>query len=141
MSQDWKVVTWAKKAQASQNAHKSKSKAMPLGSKDNSSEVTKKFLSGQNRATKHHIVQNAAAVDEDTGDYRIERVSHDFSKSLQQARMNKKLTQAQLAQLVNEKVSAINEYENGKAIPNPVVIQKLGKALGARLPSAKKKEI
>ncbi|KAF8819523.1 putative multiprotein bridging factor type 1 family transcriptional co-activator [Cardiosporidium cionae] len=140
MSQDWTVVTWDKRPQTSGKANPSNSKTIAPSSKDGSVGVTKKFLSGQNKATKHYIVPNASHIDEDTGDYRIERVSPEFSKALQRARMDKKLTQAQLAKLINERVSAINEYENGKAIPNPMVIQKLGKALGTRLPSAKKKE-
>lgn len=35
-----------------------------------------------------------------------------------QGRQAKKMTQAQLAQAINEKKEVINKYENGKAIPN-----------------------
>jgi hypothetical protein len=38
-----------------------------------------------------------------------------------------------LLQLINEKPSVINEYESGKAIPNPQVLQKLSRALGVTL--------
>ena len=34
----------------------------------------------------------------------------------------------------------ITEYENGRAIPNPGVISKLERALGARLPRDKKRK-
>lgn len=57
---------------------------------------------------------SAAKIDEDTGDYHVERVSFDFAKALQQARLEKKMTQAQLAQLVNEKANVINDYEGGR---------------------------
>lgn len=77
-----------------------------------------------------------------------------------QARQEKKLTQAQLAQvlfslsllcvklviwptfgthslcsmqLINEKPQIIQEYESGKAIPNQQIISKLERALGAKL--------
>lgn len=70
-------------------------------------------LGGTNKATKQ-IVPNAAKLDEDTGDYHIDRVSFDFAKSLQQARLQKKMSQAQLAQAVNEKPSVINDYEAGR---------------------------
>ncbi|KEH24683.1 DNA-binding helix turn-helix protein [Medicago truncatula] len=39
--------------------------------------------------------------------------------------MDKKLTQAQLAQIINEKPQVIKEYESGKAIPNQMIIGKL----------------
>lgn len=41
-----------------------------------------------------------------------------LGKAIQQARVAKKLTQAKLAQAINEKPAVINQYENGKAIPN-----------------------
>ncbi|CAM8882705.1 unnamed protein product [Rhodiola kirilowii] len=50
-----------------------------------------------------------------------------------QGRTDKKLTQAQLAQLINEKPQIIQEYESGKAIPNQQIILKLERALGVKL--------
>ena len=49
------------------------------------------------------------------------------------ARMDKKLTQAQLAQQINEKPNVIQEYESGKAIPNPQILSKLSRVLGVQL--------
>ena len=43
-------------------------------------------------------------------------------------------------QLINEKPQVINEYESGRAIPNPTVLSKLDRALGVRLPRAAKKK-
>jgi hypothetical protein len=37
------------------------------------------------------------------------------------------------SQLVNEKPSVIQEYETGKAIPNPQVLSKLSRVLGVTL--------
>lgn len=62
-----------------------------------------------------------------------ERVPTELKKAIMQARMDKKLTQAQLAQLINEKPQIIQEYESGKAIPNQQIIGKLERALGAKL--------
>ena len=39
-----------------------------------------------------------------------------------------------------EKQTVIQDYESGKAIPNPQVISKLERALGVRLPREKKKK-
>lgn len=62
-----------------------------------------------------------------------DRVPTELKKAIMQARMDKKLTQAQLAQLINEKPQIIQEYESGKAIPNQQIISKLERALGAKL--------
>jgi ribosome-binding protein aMBF1 (putative translation factor) len=48
--------------------------------------------------------------------------------------MAKKLTQKQLATLINEKPQVVAEYESGKAIPNPQLISKLERSLGVKLP-------
>ena len=58
---------------------------------------------------------SAKKVEEDTGDYHVDRVSTDFSRALAEARRNKGMTQAQLAQAINEKPSVVSEYESGKA--------------------------
>ncbi|OXB70281.1 UNVERIFIED_CONTAM: hypothetical protein H355_009225 [Colinus virginianus] len=81
----------------------------------------------------------AKKVEAEAEDFHVDRVSADFSRALQQARMAKKLTQAQLAQAINEKTSVIVEYESGKAIPNGAVVQKLNRELGVKLPKAKEK--
>lgn len=62
-----------------------------------------------------------------------ERVSSALKTQIIQARTAKKLTQAQLAQLVNEKPQIIQEYETGKAIPNPQVLSKMSRVLGVVL--------
>lgn len=46
------------------------------------------------------------------------KVGLGLGKAIQQARAAKKMTQAQLAQAINEKPAVVNQYENGKAIPN-----------------------
>ena len=66
------------------------------------------------------------------------RVPTELKKRIQTARLEKKLTQAQLGQLINEKPNVIQEYENGKAIPSPAVLSKLSRVLGVQL-SVKKK--
>ena len=49
------------------------------------------------------------------------------------ARTAKGFTQAQLAQQINEKPNVIQEYESGKAIPNPQILSKLSRVLGTQL--------
>ncbi len=49
--------------------------------------------------------------------------------ALQKARCKKKLSQKELARMINEKPLVVNMYESGKAIPNPAIIGKLERAL------------
>ncbi len=50
-----------------------------------------------------------------------------------QGRLAKKLTQAQLAQQINERPQVVQEYESGKAIPNQQILAKLERVLGVKL--------
>ena len=60
-------------------------------------------------------------------------VSTELKKRIMQARLAKKMTQAQLAQAINEKPQIIQEYESGKAIPNGAILNKLSRVLGVGL--------
>ena len=50
-----------------------------------------------------------------------------------QGRLAKKLTQAQLAQQINEKPQIIQEYESGKAMPDQKIMSKMERILGVKL--------
>lgn len=76
---------------------------------------------------------NMAKLDNETEELSHTHVSSELKKQISQARLAKKLTQAQLGQMINEKPQIIQEYESGKAIPNPQVISKLSRALGVPL--------
>jgi putative transcription factor len=41
--------------------------------------------------------------------------------------------QSELAQKVNEKPSVINDYENGRAVPNQQILGKMERVLGVKL--------
>ena len=56
-------------------------------------------------------------------------------KLLQQERMKAGLTQQELAQMCNIKPSIIADYENGRGIPNPMMLGKLERAIRAKNPS------
>lgn len=61
------------------------------------------------------------------------RIPTELKKRIMNARLEKKLTQAQLGQLINEKPQIIQEYESGKAIPSPAILSKLSRVLGVQL--------
>ena len=44
-----------------------------------------------------------------------------------------KLSQKDVAQKINEKPSVLQDYESGKAIPNPQILAKLERVLGVKL--------
>ena len=52
---------------------------------------------------------------------------------MQQARMEKELSQKDVAQKINEKPSVLQDYESGRAIPNPQILAKLERVLGVKL--------
>ena len=57
-------------------------------------------------------------------------------QAIQTARQEKQFSQKDLAQKVNEKPSVIQDYESGKAIPNPQILGKLERTLGVKLRGA-----
>lgn len=65
----------------------------------------------------------------DIDSFKNKKISSDISKKILQNRNSKNLTQKQLAQLINVKPSVINDYESGKAIPNPSILNKLKKII------------
>jgi|TARA_B110000977_G_scaffold136810_1_gene173750 putative transcription factor len=61
------------------------------------------------------------------------KVNTEVKKAIMQGRLAKKMTQAQLAQQINEKPQIVQEYESGKAIPNQQILSKLERILGVKL--------
>lgn len=68
-----------------------------------------------------------------------ETVSSELKKTIQQSRIAKKMTQAQLAQAINEKLQIVQDYESGRAIPNGQILNKLSRVLGVSLSNKKQK--
>lgn len=54
-------------------------------------------------------------------------------QAISTARADLKLTQKDLAQKINEKPSVLQDYEAGRAIPNPQILSKLERVLGVKL--------
>uniref|UniRef100_A0A7S3RAG9 HTH cro/C1-type domain-containing protein n=1 Tax=Dunaliella tertiolecta TaxID=3047 RepID=A0A7S3RAG9_DUNTE len=97
-------------------------------------ETAQKFGAGSNKHAPTTVAgKSAAKLEQETEDFHHERVSSTLKTQIVKARTAKKLTQAQLAQAINEKPQVIQEYESGKAIPNPQVLSKLSRILGVQL--------
>lgn len=61
------------------------------------------------------------------------KMNTNVGKIIQQARQQKKWTQKDLANRINEKPTIVNEYEAGKGIPNQQTLAKIERALGVKL--------
>jgi putative transcription factor len=70
----------------------------------------------------------------------VAELPHEFRMAMQKARVAASLSQADLAKRINEKQSVVNDYENGRAVPNPQVIVKIERALNCRLPRPPKEK-
>lgn len=57
------------------------------------------------------------------------KISIEQSRLISKTRLEKKMTQVQLANLINEKKEIINKYECGQAIIDHKIINKINKAL------------
>ncbi|KAK6917920.1 Multiprotein bridging factor 1, N-terminal [Dillenia turbinata] len=132
LTQDWEPVVIRKKVPNA--AAKKDEKAVNAARRSGAQiETIKKSNAGTNRAASSSTTLNTRKLDDETENLTHERVSSDLKKNIMQARLDKKLTQAQLAQMINEKPQVIQEYESGKAIPNQQVITKLERSLGVKL--------
>ena len=77
-------------------------------------------------------------VDEDE-EIKYETVSHTCAQSVKNARMAAEMTQTALAKKVNEKPQTIVEVENGSARYNADLINRIERALNARIDRGRKK--
>ncbi|GAB4849384.1 Multiprotein-bridging factor 1b [Ancistrocladus abbreviatus] len=132
ITQDWEPVVVRKKAPtaAAKKDEKVVNAARRAGAEI---ESIRKANAGTNKAASSSTTLNTRKLDGETENLAHDHVSTELKKAIMQARMDKKLTQAQLAQLINEKPQIIQEYESGKAIPNQQIIGKLERTLGVKL--------
>ena len=63
----------------------------------------------------------------------LQVVPMEVGKLIQKGRNQKSMTQKELATKINEKPQVINEYEQGKAIPNNQILGKIERAIGIKL--------
>jgi len=76
-------------------------------------------------------------LDEEQDNFRHNEITSDFKMALMQARTAKGWKQKDLAQMIAQPPKIVQEYENGTAIPDGAVINKLNRALGVTLPKVK----
>ena len=114
MSQDWTPVTLSKTT-AQKNKGLSSAQAIARGKQEGI----------VNTERKQTGPQGLQKLEDSNDEFAHKTVSQDLSKAIMQARMAKKMTQQQLGNAINEKAQVIQQYEQGKAIPNPQILNKV----------------
>jgi len=75
------------------------------------------------------VIHKNIKLDQSTEADKHKKISIEQSRLISKTRLEKKMTQAQLANLINEKKEIINKYECGQAIIDHKIINKINKAL------------
>ncbi|MCL4150048.1 UNVERIFIED_CONTAM: hypothetical protein GTU68_041507, partial [Idotea baltica] len=93
-------------------------------------ETSQKYGAASNKQQQTSL--NTAKLDRETEELKHEKITVDVGKLIQQGRQGKGWTQKELATKINEKPQVVQEYEQGKAVPNQNVLAKLERAVGMR---------
>ncbi|XP_015898370.1 multiprotein-bridging factor 1c [Ziziphus jujuba] len=130
ITQDWEPVVLHKSKPKAQDLRdpKAVNKALRSGAPI---QTIKKFDAASNK--KISPIVNAKKLDEGTEPAALDRVPAEVRHAIQKARLDKKMSQAELAKQINERPQVVQEYENGKAVPNQAVLAKMERVLGVKL--------
>lgn len=137
MDQDWTPVV-IQKTTKQKVAGLSSAHAVAAMKTAGVMETEKKHGAAENKSAHSSGGAGMKKLEESTDTFKHATVNQTLSKTITQARLAKKMTQKELATAINEKPQIIQEYESGKAIPNPQILNKLDRALGIHLPRGKK---
>lgn len=83
--------------------------------------------------TKPKVVVGTKKVEKNLESFEHKKIPKSIAETIQRKRLELKLTQAQLAQKINEHPSVVNDIEACRGVYNPVHINKTLKALGLSL--------
>jgi putative transcription factor len=134
MDQDWNTVTFTKSTKQKTQAAMQSNHAMAQAKAAGIIGTERKQAAGENKSAHAASGANMRKLEESVDEFKHVTVNKNLSQALVQARLAKKLTQAQLATSINERPQIIQQYESGQAMPNPQIINKLDRALGTHLP-------
>eukprot|EP01088_Endostelium_zonatum_P021386 TRINITY_DN83_c2_g1_i2.p1 TRINITY_DN83_c2_g1~~TRINITY_DN83_c2_g1_i2.p1 ORF type:complete len:146 (-),score=57.45 TRINITY_DN83_c2_g1_i2:537-974(-) len=98
-----------------------------------------KFGGGGNKAkptTDLRKLEKQSGLDEDESSVNLKVISREVAQAIQKGRSEKKLTQTQLAQKINERESVVKDYERCIGTPNQQILAKMERALGIKLRGA-----
>lgn len=86
---------------------------------------------------KPHVINPLKKLDENKESFEHRKIPKALSDSVKKTRTDKKMTQDQLAKLINEKPCIINDIENGRGVYDHIKINKVLRALGLTLKNIK----
>ncbi|XP_015084009.1 multiprotein-bridging factor 1c [Solanum pennellii] len=131
LKQDWDPIVLQKPKMKAQDLKDPKivNQALRAGAQV---QTVKKFDAGLNKKAATLAV-NVRKLDEAAEPAALEKLPVDVRQAIQKARIEKKMSQADLAKKINERTQVVAEYENGKAVPNQLVLGKMEKVLGVKL--------
>ncbi|ANZ77754.1 BA75_04597T0 [Komagataella pastoris] len=93
--------------------------------------VEKKYGSGNSKSDPEG--QKLTKIDRETDVVPPKKIDANVGKAISKARLDKKLTQKELATKINEKPNVVNDYEAGRAVPNQQLLAKMERVLGVKL--------
>ncbi|KAJ1035967.1 hypothetical protein NDA13_000622 [Ustilago tritici] len=96
-------------------------------------ENDRKVTAGTNKGHVGTDHQRIAKLDRENEVAPPPKVPPTVGKTIGQRRQELKLTQKDLGTKINEKPQVVQEYEAGKAVPNPQILAKMERALGVKL--------
>ena len=125
--QDWNNLSWNKTGEKKKD--ESKEQYLNRIKKTNGHLVSTVIKGIHN---KQSIVDNKKLqkIENEEETFIIPKVSLSMGKKIAQLRCEKKITQKELALQLSLNIKIIQDYENSKAIPNSIIINKLEKVLG-----------
>ncbi|KAL5697257.1 Multiprotein-bridging factor 1c [Ranunculus cassubicifolius] len=130
LSQDWEPVVLRRSRPKAQQlrAPSAVNQALRSGA---DVRTVKKIDAGSNKNTMP--LMDARKLEQAAEPSSLGRISSEVKQAIQKARVEKKLSQADLAKQIYETPRVVQEYESGKAFPNQKVLEKMEKALGVKL--------
>ncbi|KAK3862432.1 hypothetical protein Pcinc_031712 [Petrolisthes cinctipes] len=136
---DWDTVTVLRKKPQKTSQLKTEQAVNQARRSGMAIETSAKYGAASNK--QHSTSLNTAKLDRETEELRHEKVPADVGRLIQQGRQAKKWTQKDLATRISEKPQVIQEYEQGKAVPNQSVLGKIERAIGVRLRGKEKGQV
>jgi len=94
---------------------------------------TKRVMSGGNKGHQGTDPQRIARLAREDAPPPPPKIEPCVGRAIQDARLALKLSQKKLAQIINEKLSVVQDYESNKAIRHPQILIKFERALGIKL--------
>ncbi|KAK9476267.1 multi protein bridging factor 1-domain-containing protein [Lipomyces japonicus] len=134
---DWDSVTVIGQKANARSAAATRSNSELNAARRNGTVVStdKKYGAGGNKISGTEG-QRLAKIDRENEIAPPAKIDLTVGKAISKARLEKKLTQKDLAVKINEKANVINDYEAGRAVPNQQLLGKLERVLGVKLRGA-----